>query len=180
MFRKIGERRGEAFAGFVLGCLTLTVGRLDEAGRLFGHARQLAGRDMPGCELRLVHCGLGAYGDQLFGSTDGGRHWHELSIGPTVSGRIAARPGTLRLAAALSRSGRASEIVIEPAGRPAAMSLPSAAYQFSFAGELNGWAAAVRRICPASKHGTCRATWTLLVTSNGGQSWIAVSARPVT
>jgi tetratricopeptide (TPR) repeat protein len=62
-FRQDGERRGEAFASYVLGCWTLTAGRLDEAGRLFDHAGQRAGRDMPGCEVTLVHCGLGAYAE---------------------------------------------------------------------------------------------------------------------
>src|SRR5262249_31331805 len=42
VFRREGERRGEAFACFVLGCWTLTVGRLGEAGRLFDRARELA------------------------------------------------------------------------------------------------------------------------------------------
>jgi len=62
-FQVDGDRRGEAFACFVLGCWTLTVGKLDEAGRLFGLSRELAGRDVPGCEMTLVHCGLGSYAE---------------------------------------------------------------------------------------------------------------------
>jgi hypothetical protein len=121
--------------------------------------------------------GLG--GAQLFSSADGGRHWRELSVRSTVSGSAAARPGALRLPAALTRSGRAEEIVIDPAGQPATIALPQAAYAVSFATRLNGWAAAIQRTCQAGKHGTCRAVWTLVVTGDGGQSWSALSTRPV-
>jgi hypothetical protein len=60
-FRRCGDRRGEGFACYVLGCWTLTQGRLTGAARWFARSRLLAGRDVPGSEFTLVHAGLGAY-----------------------------------------------------------------------------------------------------------------------
>src|ERR1051325_4554266 len=60
-FRRSGDRRGEAYACFVLGCRALERGDIARAAQWFHKARAASSGDAAGFEVMLAHMGLQEY-----------------------------------------------------------------------------------------------------------------------
>jgi tetratricopeptide (TPR) repeat protein len=60
-FRRRGDRRGEAYACFVLGCRALEAGDITRAARWWRKARGAGDAEASGLEIMLAHLGLAEY-----------------------------------------------------------------------------------------------------------------------